>query len=61
MDLEFTDEQKVILAQVRRFVREEILPLEAKLDPDASELPEDDFQRLSAKVNSMGFLCFYIP
>jgi acyl-CoA dehydrogenase len=61
MDLELSDEQKMIVAQVRRFVREEILPLEAKLDPDASELPEEDFVRLSAKVKAMGFWGIDIP
>jgi acyl-CoA dehydrogenase len=61
MDLELADEQKMIVAQVRRFVREEILPLEAKLDPDASELPEEDFERLSAKVKAMGFWGIDIP
>ena len=39
MNLEPTEEQRQIVATVRRFVREEIVPLEAKLDPDASELP----------------------
>ena len=47
MNLEPTEEQKAIVAQVRRFVREEIVPLEAKLDPDASELPPEDHARLS--------------
>jgi acyl-CoA dehydrogenase len=61
MDLELTDEQKLIVAQVRRFVREEIVPLEAKLDPDASELPPEDFARLSAKVREMGFWGLDIP
>jgi acyl-CoA dehydrogenase len=61
MDLELTDEQRMIVAQVRRFVREEILPLEAKLDPDASELPGEDFDRLSAKVKAMGFWGIDIP
>lgn len=61
MDLELADEQKMILATVRRFVREEILPLELKLDPDASELPSEDFERLSAKVKTMGFWGIDIP
>ena len=43
MNLEPTEEQRQIVATVRRFVREEIVPLEAKLDPDASELPAEDF------------------
>ena len=42
MDFEPSDEQQMLIDQVRRYVREEILPLEAKLDPDASELPPED-------------------
>jgi len=61
MDLDPTEEQKLIVAQVRRFVREEIVPLEAKLDPDASELPPEDFARLRAMVQAMGFYGLDIP
>jgi acyl-CoA dehydrogenase len=61
MDLELSQEQKLIVAQVRRFVREEIVPLEANLDPDASELPPEDFARLSNKVKAMGFWGLDIP
>jgi acyl-CoA dehydrogenase len=61
MNLEPTEEQKQIVATVRRFVREEIVPLEAKLDPDASELPREDFERLTAKVRQMGFWGLDIP
>jgi alkylation response protein AidB-like acyl-CoA dehydrogenase len=46
---------------VRRFVREEIVPLEDKLDPDASELPEEDRARLVAKVKAMGLYGLDIP
>ncbi len=49
MNFEPSEEQKAIVAQVRRFVREEIVPLEDKLDPDASELPEEDRDRLAAR------------
>lgn len=52
MNLEPTEEQRQIVATVRRFVREEIVPLEAKLDPDASELPPEDFARLTGQVRS---------
>ena len=38
MDFEPTEEQRLIIDTTRRFVREEIVPLEADLDPDASEL-----------------------
>src|SRR6516165_11987993 len=61
MDLEPTEQQRQIIAVVRRFVREEILPLEAKLDPDASELPPKDFARLSGMVRDMGFWGLDIP
>jgi acyl-CoA dehydrogenase len=61
MDLELSEEQKLIVAQVRRFVREEIVPLEAGLDPDASELPPEEFARLSDKVKAMGFWGLDIP
>jgi alkylation response protein AidB-like acyl-CoA dehydrogenase len=61
MDLDLTEEQKLIVAQVRRFVQEEIVPLEAKLDPDASELPAADYDRLAGKVRDMGFWGLDIP
>ena len=54
MDLALTEEQRLIVDMVRRFVREEILPLEAKLDPDADELPLEEFNRLVAMVKEMG-------
>ena len=42
MDFEPNSEQQMLIDQVRRFVREEIIPLEAKLDPDAAELDPAD-------------------
>ena len=41
MDLNLTEEQDMIVGMVRRFVREEIIPLELNLDPDADELPAE--------------------
>ena len=61
MDLRPTDEQRLIVDQVRRFVREEIVPLEAHLDPDASELPKEHRERLTEKVKAMGFYGLDIP
>lgn len=61
MNLEPSEEQKAIVAQVRRFVREEIVPLEDNLDPDASELPAEDHARLVAKVKAMGLYGLDIP
>ena len=45
MDFEPTPEQAQIVDQVRRFVREEIWPLEAKLDPATYSV-----QALSSKL-----------
>ena len=47
--------------QVRRFVREEIIPLEQTLDPDAAEVPEEDYRRLSAKTKAAGLWCLGAP
>ena len=41
MDLALSDEQRIIVDMVRRFVREEIVPLEETLDPDADEVPPE--------------------
>ena len=61
MDLNLTPEQDLISGMVRRFVREEILPLEQYLDPDADELEEDDRQRLIAKTRETGLYGLDIP
>ena len=54
MDLALTDEQRMIVDMVRRFVREEIQPLEETLDPDADEGSPEQREALSAKVKEMG-------
>ena len=54
MDFELSDEQKMIVDMCRRFVREEILPLEDKLDPDTDELEPEDHERLVGIVKEMG-------
>jgi alkylation response protein AidB-like acyl-CoA dehydrogenase len=61
MQLTPTAEQDLIVSMVRRFVREEIVPLEMSLDPDADELPAADFTRLVAKVKEMGLYGLDIP
>lgn len=61
MDLALTEEQEMITGMVRRFVREEILPLELTLDPDADELPEADRLRLTEKTRAMGLYGLDIP
>lgn len=61
MNLELTDEQTLIIAMVRRFVREEILPLEINIDPDADSLEPEDQARLIGITKSMGLYGLDIP
>ncbi len=61
MDFEPDEQQRLIIEQIRRFVHDEIIPLEAKLDPDASELEPGDHARLVDKVRGMGFWGLDVP
>ena len=61
MDFEPSAEQQMLIDQVRRYVREEIIPLEAKLDPDAAELDPADQARLVEKTKAMGLYGIDIP
>ncbi len=61
MELEPSEEQRLIVETTRKFVREQIVPLEADLDPDASELEPEDHARLVARVKEMGFYGLDIP
>ncbi|MGH6993369.1 MAG: acyl-CoA dehydrogenase family protein [Caulobacteraceae bacterium] len=61
MDFEPSGEQALIVEQVRRFVREEIWPLEERLDPDASRLEAVDQERLTAITRAMGLYGLGIP
>ena len=61
MKLEMTQEQTLITGMVRKFVREEIVPLEINLDPDADELDPADRDRLIEKTKAMGLYGLGIP
>jgi len=61
MDFEPSSEQQMLIDQVRRFVREEIIPLEAKLDPDAADLEPEDYKPLTEKTKAMGLFGIDIP
>ncbi|MCP3992163.1 MAG: cyclohexanecarboxyl-CoA dehydrogenase [Actinomycetia bacterium] len=61
MDLTLSEEQQLIVDTVRRFVTEEIIPLEGDLDPDAGSLKPEDQARLEAKVKEIGFYGLDIP
>lgn len=61
MDIYLTEEQTMITQAVRRFVREEIRPLERDLDPDAVELPPGEADRLREIVRGMGLYNMDVP
>ena len=48
------DELQAVREQVRRFIRDEIIPIEQRIDPDAPEIPDEDFRRLSEKTKAAG-------
>ena len=54
MNFALTEEQTMIVDMVRRFVRQEILPLEENMDPDADELEPETLAGLVAKTKKMG-------
>jgi acyl-CoA dehydrogenase len=54
MDFALTEEQTMIVDMVRRFVRQEILPLEENMDPDADELEPEILAGLVEKTKTMG-------
>src|SRR3989442_10793015 len=55
------DELRLLREQVRRFIREEIIPLEQRLDPDAPGIPDEDFERLAAKTKAAGLWALGAP
>jgi len=61
MDYRMSEEQELIVETVRRFVTDEIVPLEADLDPDAGALHPDDHARLVDMTKAMGFYGLDIP
>ena len=61
MELSLNNEQQMIVDMVRRFVRDEIIPLEVHLDPDADQLEAEDRDRLVGKVKDMGLYGLDIP
>ncbi len=54
-------ELELMREQVRRIVREEVIPAEAKCDPDAPEISEADYRRIAAKVKQAGFWYPAVP
>ena len=61
MDFNLSDEQRLLVQTARRFVHEQIVPLETKLDPDADALDPAEHERLAAMVKEMGLYGLGIP
>ncbi|PCI50431.1 MAG: cyclohexanecarboxyl-CoA dehydrogenase [Moraxellaceae bacterium] len=61
MDYQLSEEQQILVDNVRRFVKEEIIPLEENLDPDAGEINPEDKQRLISITKQMGLYGLGIP
>src|SRR2546422_11073981 len=55
------DELLALREQIRRVVRDEVIPVEQRIDPDAPELPDDDYQRISAKTKAAGLWALGAP
>ena len=55
------DELRILSEQIRRFIKEEIVPLEQRIDPDAPSIPDEDFERLSAKTKAAGLWALGAP
>ena len=55
------DELRILKEQVRRFIRDEIVPLEQRIDPDAPSIPDEDFERLAAKTKAAGLWALGAP
>ena len=43
--------------QVGKIIREEIIPIEARIDPDAPEIPENEYWPIARKTQAAGMWC----
>lgn len=58
---ELSEELQRLREQVRRIIRDEVIPAEARVDPDAAEIREDDYWRIAKKTQSSGMWCMGSP
>jgi acyl-CoA dehydrogenase len=54
-------ELELLREQVRAVIRDEIIPIERRIDPDAAEIPDDDYSRIARKVQAAGLWCMGSP
>src|SRR5713226_6831706 len=52
-----SEELTALREQVKRIIRDEIIPIEDRLDPDAPEIPESEFWPLARKTQAAGLWC----
>jgi acyl-CoA dehydrogenase len=55
------EELKLLRDQVRRVIQEDVIPAEARIDPDDSELLPEDYARISRKVKDAGLWALGVP
>lgn len=60
MDFELSDEQRMLLATVRRFIRDELRPLEAQIE-DSGTLARDDALAVHEKARLLGLYALNMP
>ncbi len=61
MELQLSDEQRLLVQTVRRFVHEQIIPAEEGMDPDGFELPPEEHARLVGMTREMGLYNMGVP
>src|SRR5262245_56350934 len=55
------EELRRVAEQVRRIVQDELVPVEQRIDPDAPDIPREDFLRLSGKTKAAGLWTLGAP
>jgi len=62
-DIGFTISPEIVAIrdQVGRIIRDEIIPIEKSIDPDAAEIPQADYERLTNRTRAAGLWCMGAP
>ncbi|MFM2261491.1 MAG: hypothetical protein RI959_167, partial [Pseudomonadota bacterium] len=60
MDFALNDEQKMMIDTIRRFIAEELKPLEDELE-NTGALPDADARRIHAKTKELGLYALNMP
>ena len=60
-DYGLSDETLMIQETARKFIENEVIPVEDNLDTDARDFPDEDVARLQEKTKAMGMFCAGVP